>query len=144
MKSYFNIIFFNRSFSYKTRIIGILLILLGIIFFFNSFWRNLKVGLLFILIGILMLLIMPKKETQNNIIDIQIFLVIIIWLLFMFCITINLDSEIFFVLLLLGILIIEEFTDKLISVSFKKRLSIIIFLFLIIFITIVTKRIINI
>jgi hypothetical protein len=102
-----------------------------------------KVGLTFLLIGLFLILLTPGKILPENIVDIKITIIIIIWVILMFLLTINVDLEILFVLTLLGILLIKEYTDKWISLSFKKRSNFFVFVFLFIFIIIVIKRIIN-
>lgn len=143
LQSYLYKIFFDRSTSYKIRMLGIFLIIMSIVFFSFSFHLNTKISLTLALIGLFLILLIPGKILPENIIDIKIIVIIITWILLMFLLTINVDLEILFVLILLGILLIKEFTDKLTSSSFKKRLNIFIFSSLLIFLVLVIKRIIN-
>jgi len=74
----------------------------------------------------------------------KITLIISIWILFIFIITDDTNLEIFLILIIIGILIIRELTEKFSSINLKERLNIIIYFFLIIFIVFVGKRIIEI
>ena len=143
LQSYLNKIFFDKSTWYKSSIFGIFLIIMSIVFFSFSFRLNMKIGLTLFLIGFFLIILIPGKILPENSIDIKIIIIIITWILLMFLLTINVDLEILFVLILLGILLIKEFTDKLTSSSFKKRLNIFIFSSLLIFLVLVIKRIIN-
>ena len=74
----------------------------------------------------------------------KIALVITVWVLIVFIITGDADLEIFFILIFIGVLIIRELTDVFTTINLKDRMNILIYIFIIIFIIIVGKKIINI
>ena len=143
LRLYLKKIFYENSTSLMNRIFGIFLVVISIVIFSFSFHLNMELGLIFLLIGLFLILLTPGKILPENIIDIKTITIIIVWTFLMFLLTTNVVLEIFFILILLGILLIKEFTDKLTTQSFKIRLNILIFSFLLIFIIIVIKRIIN-
>jgi len=78
--------------------------------------------------------------------DLHITLIIIGWIIVMFFITTiatETGADIFLILSFLGALTIVELTDEFTSAHLKKRMNIFIFLFLIVFIVIVAKKIIS-
>jgi hypothetical protein len=143
-KSYLYTLFFKRTPSNNSRILGIILLILGIICISIPFTFNIKLGLLAALIGLYMIFLIPEKILPEKRIEIKIIVILIAWILLLFFITITLDLEIFFVLNLLGMLIIKELTDKHTTRLFKTKLNIFLFTFLIIFAILVIKRIISI
>jgi len=74
----------------------------------------------------------------------KITLAIAVWILVALIITGDKDLEIFFVLIFIGILIAREFMNVFTTTILKDRMNIFIYLFLIIFIIIVGKKIITI
>lgn len=66
------------------------------------------------------------------------------WIIVVFFVTLEMELEIFLVLILIGFVIIKEFTDRYTTFNFKKRFNIFIFMFLIVFIFIVMEKVINI
>ena len=74
----------------------------------------------------------------------KITLIIAIWVLLVLLITGDASLEIFFVLIFIGVLIVRELTDVFTTTDFKERMNIFIYIFIIVFIVIVGKKIINI
>ena len=74
----------------------------------------------------------------------KITLAIAVWILVALIITGDKDLEIFFVLIFIGILIARELMNVFTTTILKDRMNIFIYLFLIIFIIIVGKKIITI
>jgi hypothetical protein len=74
----------------------------------------------------------------------KITLVLAVWILVALIITSDKDLEIFFVLIFIGILIARQLMDVYTTTILKDRMNIFIYLFLIIFIIIVGKKIITI
>jgi hypothetical protein len=70
-------------------------------------------------------------------------LIIIFWILIVLFITGEANLEIFFILIFIGILILRELTDVFTTTNLKDRMNIFIYLFILIFIVIVGKKIIN-
>ena len=74
----------------------------------------------------------------------KITLVIAGWILVVLLITGDANLEIFFILIFIGVLIIRELTDVFTTTNLKDRMNIFIYIFLIIFMVIVGKKIISI
>jgi hypothetical protein len=74
----------------------------------------------------------------------KITLVFIVWILVILFLTGDENLEIFFVLLFIGILVIRELTDIFIPGDLKDRMNMFIYIFVIIFIVIVGKKVITI
>jgi len=74
----------------------------------------------------------------------KITLVISVWILFIFVITDDSNLEIFFILIFIGVLIVRELTDIFTTSDLKDRMNLFIYIFLIIFIIIVGRKIIEI
>lgn len=66
------------------------------------------------------------------------------WILFVLIITGDANLEIFFILIFIGVLVIRELTDVFSSVNLKDRMNIFIYIFLIIFMVIVGKKVLTI
>ena len=66
------------------------------------------------------------------------------WILFVLIITGDENLEIFFILIFIGVLIIRELTDVLSSTNLRDRMNIFIYIFLIIFMVIVGKKVLTI
>jgi len=66
------------------------------------------------------------------------------WILFVLIITGDANLEIFFILIFIGVLIIRELTDVFSSVNLRDRMNMFIYIFLIIFMVIVGKKVLTI
>ncbi len=73
----------------------------------------------------------------------KITLVIAGWILLVLFITGDANLEIFFILIFIGVLIVRELTDVFTTVNLKDRMNIFIYLFILVFIVIVGKKIIS-
>ena len=73
----------------------------------------------------------------------KITLFIAIWIIVVLFITGDSNLDIFFVLILVGMLVAREFTDRFTTIHIKQRLNIFILMFIIIFMVLVTRKIIN-
>ena len=73
----------------------------------------------------------------------KITLVIAGWVLLVLFITGDANLEIFFILIFIGVLIVRELTDVFTTVNLKDRMNIFIYLFILVFIVIVGKKIIS-
>ena len=74
----------------------------------------------------------------------KITLSVAIWIILALFITGDAELEIFFVLILIGFFIIKEFTDRFTTIHFKHKMNVFIFVFMIVFIVFVGKRIMSI
>ena len=66
------------------------------------------------------------------------------WILIAFFITGDTDLEVFFILIFIGVLITRQLTDVFTTSNLKDRIDIFIYVFIILFVVIVGKKIINI
>ena len=73
----------------------------------------------------------------------KITLVIAGWILLVLFITGDSNLEIFFILIFIGVLIVRELTDVFTTVNLKDRMNIFIYLFILVFIVIVGKKIMS-
>lgn len=74
----------------------------------------------------------------------KITLVFILWILIVLLLTGEENLEIFFILIFIGILILRELTDVYVPGDIKDRMNAFIYIFVIIFIVIVGKKVITI
>jgi hypothetical protein len=142
LKQYFGR-FFGSGISFQSKIIGILLIIIGVGFFSNFSIFYIKIGVTSFLIGLFLIILIKDGNTANYVIDLQMVLILAIWIWIAYFVTINFNLEIFFILILIGILVINEITNEFTTVHFKKRINIFVFVFLIIFMVIIVRNIIN-
>jgi len=146
LKRYLDKIYFDKPISYQSNIFGIILLVIGIVFFYNPTPLTIKLGVTSILIGFFMIFMITGKKRTKGFGDVQITLAITGWIIVMFLITAvarNASVDIFLILSFLGALTIVELTDEFTSAHLKKRMNVFIFLFLIVFAVIVAKKIIN-
>jgi len=66
------------------------------------------------------------------------------WMIFIFLLTINIQLEIFFILIFLGFLIAKVFTAQFTPIHLRVRMNLFILIFFIVFIVIISNKIINI
>lgn len=74
----------------------------------------------------------------------KILLAITIWILFLFLVTGNIDLEMYFILIFTGVLVVKELTDIYVTKKFRLRMNFFIFGFLLIYVLIISQKIINI
>ena len=74
----------------------------------------------------------------------KITLIIAIWILFVLFITGDGNIELFFILVLIGVLIIRELSDRFTTEHLKDRMNIFIYFFVFIFVIIIGKKILTI
>ena len=142
MKNYFD----QASFDIQNSLIGLILIITGIIFLFTPTNINLKIGICMIILGFLIIMIfnVNEKELQNTITGKKLIVILILWIFLIFIISYNLDAEIFLINVILGILILKEFLTDYMSVPLKKRTTLLFYLLIIVFITVIGQKVINI
>jgi len=102
---------FNKSLSNSMRILGVLLFSIGILFIIYPLYINYRLGLLLILIGAFLLFFISEKSTNVEL-DRNITLLLILWLLVMFYMTVGWGVDIFFFSIVLGMIIIKELIDE--------------------------------
>jgi hypothetical protein len=74
----------------------------------------------------------------------KITLYIVAWMIFLLFIASDTGLEIFFILIIIGFIIIKELTDRFTTSSIKFKMNAFIFIFMIVFILLIITRIINI
>lgn len=154
--------------SLRSKIFGITLLILGLMFMINPEYFNIKLSLTFIIIGVSIyilltdkkFIIIPQdpdkninsttshnkiKDFENNLFDIydKITLSTVILVLFLFIITGDTNTEIFLILVYLGFLMIKEFTKDFVPRQLKGRMNILLVTFLGIFIVIIANKMIS-
>lgn len=67
-------------------------------------------------------------------------IMIVIWIVIAYLITIEMEFEIFFILLVIGILIIKEYASKFTVMNFQNKLHFLIFVLIIIFFILMAKN----
>jgi len=139
----------NFSFDalyYSNSLIGILLIIVGVIFLLNFTNLNIKIGASLILIGTLLIMFfyVNEKTIIKSYTGQEVFFIFAIWLFISLIITYNIDADIFLIVVILGIIMLREFLFGSVSPRIEKRLNILFYGLLILFILIISQRIINI
>jgi len=142
LKRYLEKTSFHKTNNYYGKIIGIILIIIGILFLFLPFSFNLKICTTLIFIGIIIILMVNEKKTPQGIDDKQLTLIIIFLAWIVLIITINADFDVYFILIAIGIFAIKEFLNKYLNPFLQKRLDLLSYVLLIFFVIIVVKRII--
>ena len=143
----------------RSKITGLFIIIIGFIILINPTPTNIKISIALFFIGSVLFTLIPEKriiastpsaftlsflKRNKLIISEKITLLIIIATVFLFLITNPADIEIFLVLLYLCLLIIKELIDEFTPLYMKRRLNIFIMIFFVIFIIIISERIITI
>jgi hypothetical protein len=134
----------HKKYHNYEKIIGLLLIAIGIVFLFIPILHNLKISATLAFLGFIVILMKKETPTRNTINHIQLILIIIILILVVWIITIDADFDIFLLLLIIVLLTLKEFVEKFLSPQLQKRMSILFYVLLIFFVIIFLQRIINI
>jgi len=92
--------------------------------------------------GFLYFLVIDTKN-QGKFQSVHMILVMSLWVLFVLFITGNGPPETYFLMIAIGITAIKELTNELIAPELKKNLNIFVFLVFLIFLAIVTQKIIS-
>ena len=74
----------------------------------------------------------------------KITLYIAAWTIFLLFVTSDAELEIFFILIIIGFIVIKELTDRFTTSKLKFKMNLFIFIFMIVFLIIIITRIINI
>ena len=84
-----------------------------------------------------------KKITTQGVSDKQLTLIFVFLTWIVLIITINADFEVFIILIAIGIFTIKEFLSEFLDLYLQKRLNLLFYVSLILFVIIVVKRIIS-
>jgi hypothetical protein len=144
LKQFKETTFNNKRNQYYGKIIGIIFIITGIIFLYNTFSFHYKLSIALFFIGFVIILMINEKDTDKAINNMQLIIIIIILTLVIWLITISGDFDIFFILIVISIIALKEFLDKFLSVYLQKRMNILLYVLLIPLVIIFLQRIINI
>ena len=87
-------------------------------------------------------LILPSGE-QTVLTSEKIALIITIWILIVLLLTGDTALELFFILIFIGVLIVRELSDIFTTSNLKDRLNVIIYIFILIFIVIVGRKVLT-
>ena len=126
------------------KIIGILFITLGLFIIFGVIQGTQKLGIILALLGVIFTFFICIKHPLTHDNDLFIALALCIWIIASYFITFQAESEIFFILIIVGFLIITELSQAYISKSFQKRLNILLFFLLMVFLLIIAEKIVTI
>jgi predicted membrane channel-forming protein YqfA (hemolysin III family) len=85
-----------------------------------------------------------KEDTAKTINNIQLILIIILLTLVVWLVTINVDFDIFIILMIISIIALKEMLEKFLSLRLQKRMNILFYLLFIPLVIIFVQRIINI
>ena len=123
------------------RLINILFIIGGLLFLFRIFQRTQILNYIFAPIAIVLIFftIITKPTPNKN--DRYNTLAFSLWIILSNLITIQTDTEILFIIILIGFLIIQELSQDNITHYFQKRLNVLLVIFLMVFIVIVADKI---
>jgi hypothetical protein len=137
--------FFDKPISFQSNIIGIILIVTGIVYFYNPTSLNVRIGITSILIGIFMVSLITGKKTIKKITDTQYAIIIItlIFLILVFTVIMHLNWEVFIILIFICLLIIKEIFSGYTTPCINERLNIFIIFFIIAFILIVVNKVMD-
>jgi hypothetical protein len=134
----------NKKKQFYGKIIGVILIVLGIIFLYNSFSFHFKLSATLLFLGFVIILMINEKKTDRTINNIQLILIIILITLVTWLVTINADFDIFFIIIVISVIALKELLNKYLSPYLQKRMIILFCILLVPLVIIFLQRIINI
>jgi len=134
----------TKTNQYYGKIIGIILIIVGIIFIFTTFSLHLKLSTTLLFIGFVIILMIDGKDTDKAINSIQLIFIILLLTLVVWLLTIDVEFDIFFILIVISIIALKEILEKFLSPHLQKRMNILFYMLLIPLVIIFVQRIINI
>lgn len=145
MKKYFEQIYLNNSKINQHNIVAILLIAIGVFLLFIPISNTIKIGAVLTIIGFFLIVLKKEEKTANHSNELPIMSIMIIWTIVVALIIVitNVTVEILFFLVLIGLLVINELTSKVISVLLRNRIRFAILSFLMIVVMILIKKIIS-
>jgi hypothetical protein len=132
------------NFLVISKIIGVILIIIGIYFLLIKTPVIEKLGITLTIIGILIIFLITEKAVSEAAKDFYITIGLIMLIFLFFFITGKSNLEIFFVIIFIIFVVIKEITEEFTSVLFKQRMGIFFLVSFLIFLAIVVKRIISI
>ena len=143
MKKLFNRIYSNNTNFYLLSYIGLFLITLGFFLLFFPNFFSIKISITVTLIGFFMIILKTGEKTTNHFSDLLIISLIIAWTILVYFITMIKDFSIdaIFILITIGLLVINEFMSESLPIHLRNRLYFSIFVFFLIFLILILYRI---
>jgi len=121
--------------------INILFIIGGALFLTRIFQRTQVLNFIFAPIAIVLIFFTFITKPTRTEKDVYSTVAFSIWIIVSFIITIQADSEILFIFILIGFLIIQELSQDKLTQHFQKRLNVLLVIFIMVFIVIVADKI---
>jgi len=141
-KNYLHQVYFGKSKSYTVKILGIILLTLGIFLFWAPFGFDKKISITLIFIAIFIFLFFPENITKNDI-EVFVFFFLTGWLIIMSFITDDTMLDSFFLFIVFGILICKELANGYLTPPLKKKLSIISLIFFSMSVILIVEKVIS-
>jgi predicted RNA-binding Zn-ribbon protein involved in translation (DUF1610 family) len=129
---------------FKSKIIGVILIIISIFLLLIPIPELEKIGLTLIIIGIIIIFLLSEKTLSEDIQDYYVTLGIIMLIWILVLITGKSNLELYLVMIFIGFLVIKEITVDYTSIQFQQRIGILFLWSFLIFLLIVAKRILSI
>jgi len=142
LKHYLDQFYYGPAESYWIKILGIILLTIGIFVLWTPLGVNDKIGLCLIFIAIFMLFFTPEKSIQRRN-ENKIFVFLTLWVVLMFFITGGSNIDTFFFFVVFGMLICMELVGVYLTPQLKKRLSFLILIFFSLCMVIVAEKVIS-
>jgi len=138
--------FYFDALYYSNTLVGVLLIIVGFVFLLNLTNFNIKIGASLILIGIMLIMFFNINEDtiKKTYTSSEVFFILALWLFISLFITYNIDANKFIILVILGTLLLREFLTGSVNQILEKRLSLLFYGLLVLFILIIAQRILKI
>jgi len=138
--------FYFDALYYSNSLVGVLLIIVGFVFLLNLTNFNIKIGASLILIGIMLIMFFNINEDtiKKTYTSSEVFFILALWLFISLFITYNIDANKFIILVILGTLLLREFLTGSVNQILEKRLSLLFYGLLVLFILIIAQRILKI
>ena len=131
-----------------SKLIGIIIIALGLYLLIALFYQNPKIGMALILIGIsfFFLISETKKNHEKSIIyklikSERITIMFSIWIFISLLISNNLDFRLFLIIVIIGFLVLKEISTSIITQELNKRMKIFVISFLVVYFMLVIEKV---
>jgi hypothetical protein len=145
LKKYFNRNYLNDLKIYPQNVISIVLITFGTFLISNPFFYTQRLGVVFTIIGFFLFVMKTNEKTTSYSKNFQIMFTMITWtiVVYLFIILTGLNIELIYFFVLIGLLVINEFKSKQISLFLNNRIDFAILIFFIISLILFIRKIIS-
>jgi hypothetical protein len=125
--------------------IGVVLIIVGMVFLVNPDNLRLKVGAGLLLLGVfcIFLLNIDDRGFSQFITGRRLAFFLIVWVFIMLLITYNIDADVFFMIVILGALILMELLSFFMTPPLRKRNTILFYLLIAAFLVVVEQNVVH-